>query len=261
MRRYINLYKAFLKNNLEQILQFRLNFLLRLILSFLWMGINFLSVNLIYSQTQTIAGFTKEQMILFTAVFYVANALIRMFFYDNVAYIPQKINRGELDMILTKPLNGKFYISTIKINLFQIFRAILGIIIAFRYTQIVNNAVTVKEIVFTITSFILGIFAMYNFLFILACFGFIRPRIWNLFAILGNIKNLASYPSKTYKGVVRYFITFTPIIAISTIPTLFLMGRGTYNLIILTLFLTIFFALASNMSWNLGLKRYESASS
>lgn len=261
MTRYFKLYKTFVKNCLVREMEFRLNFIISTLLYFAWAGIGFATIFLIYGKVDAIAGWTRDEMLLLLLIFNILNAIYKTIFHRNLNGIPDQIRKGDLDFLLTKPANLRFLLSLRHTKFDQIPRLIVFIIILILFTPQVNPNLNVAHVMTSITLIIAALIAMQSFTFIIVCYAFWKPRVWNLFAIVGEILNISQYPSDIYRGAIQVIVQILPIALFGTIPALFLLGRGSTMLFVSSLFTTFAFYTLSTITLRSGVRQYESASS
>jgi ABC-2 type transport system permease protein len=73
------------------------------------MNIGLFSV--LFLHTNVIAGWTKDQMMIFVSAYLVADAISMTIFSNNLWWLPVYINRGELDYYLIRPVSPLFFLS------------------------------------------------------------------------------------------------------------------------------------------------------
>lgn len=261
MKRYLRLYITFIKNCLVRELEFRLNFVIRSLIYFLWAGLSFATIYLIMGQVHIIAGWDRDSVFLLTFVFYFSNTFYKAVFHSNLNNIPSYIRNGDMDFLLLKPINSRFLVTMRYFKFEQLPRMFLFIYLIISQTAKINPSINILESLTAVFLISFGIFSMSCLIFIISCLAFWRPRIWNLFAVVENVLNLGQYPNNIYKGILFYIITFLPIAIFATFPTRFLLGEGSLELVLLSTFIFLVFTLLSQLVWRMGLRRYESASS
>lgn len=261
MIRYFKLYKSFIKNCLVREMEFRLNFIIQTIIYLLWAGMAYASIFLIYNQVDLIGSWDRNRMLLLTSVFGFTNAIFGATLQRNINKLPRYIRSGDLDFMLSKPLNTKFLVSTRYFTFTHTFRLIVYLYLTYKLTFIINPNLTFTQMLIGLFLIITGLLGMYSFLFMINCIAFWKPRVWNLFAIVNQMKNLADRPSDIFRGFLRLLVNSLPIAAFATIPTKFLLGEGSVNLFFVAIAASLTFFLLSQFIWNQGLKQYESASS
>src|SRR5690606_2284839 len=89
----------------------------------------------IYANTDTLAGWTKEQVFFFLGIFFASDALFTTFFQRNFWNFSDLVNKGELDILLTKPASPIFLSLTRWMNLTSILNLFFGVGIAIRFAD------------------------------------------------------------------------------------------------------------------------------
>ncbi len=261
MKRYIKLYISFVKNCLAREMEFRLNFFIKLVIYFGWASLGFVSIYVIFNQVNSIMGWKREDMYILTAVSIFTNSFYKAIFHQNVNELPNLVRKGELDFALTKPLNDRFLLSLRYFNFDQMIRVIITFFLIIKLTLDFNPQISMISLILSFVLTIIGIVSMYSLTFAISCISFWRPRVWNLFALNQSMLNLSGRPGNVYKGMLRIFVTLLPITMLATIPTLFLRGKGSVNLVFYSIVILISSFIFSHLIYKRGLLIYESASS
>lgn len=242
-------------------MEFRLNFFISTTLYFLWAGIGFLTIFIIYGKVDSIAGWTQSEALLLLLVFNTMNAVYKTLFHRNINGLVDHVRQGTLDFLLTKPMNLRFVLSLRHIKFDQLPRLFVFLVGIIYFAPQINASLSISDWIAGGTLMLTGLIGMQSLTFIIMCYVFWRPRIWNLFAIIGETLNLAQYPSDIYRGTVHIIVAVLPIAVYSTIPTMFLLGRGSPNMYFEAMFISFAFFILSVIILRLGVRRYESASS
>ncbi|HTC20660.1 MAG TPA: ABC-2 family transporter protein, partial [bacterium] len=109
--RYGKLTGLMMKNCLIREMQFKSNFLIRLVTEFMWLGMQFVYIGVIFGQTKEIAGWSLWQMVVLAGTNHVITQLFEALFYDNCTRLTDQIRQGDLDFNLIKPINTQFLVS------------------------------------------------------------------------------------------------------------------------------------------------------
>ncbi|MBN2100575.1 ABC-2 family transporter protein [Candidatus Dojkabacteria bacterium] len=261
MKRYLRLYREIIIFCLKREIEFRLNFLLNVFAFSLWTISGYVVTLVAYGYSGSFAGWDEKQMLLFITIFNLANSLLKFSLYNNLTHFSEKMRSGDFDAILLKPVSARFTISASRVRFEQIPRTIVFVVLIIVFGLQANPHMNFFNIFFGFLTIIIGIFAMYNFLFIIACYALWKPRVWNTFSIIESVEELSDKPRNMYKGIMFYIVTILPLAAFSTIPAKFFLGEGSVPLFIESLGLMLVFFYLSNIVWKAGLKHYESASS
>ena len=76
-----------------------------------------LMFNSIYSHVDSIGGWQQGEMLIFIGTFSLINAINMTIFFFGIYDIPRKIQEGELDYYITKPLDPLFRLTFENINM------------------------------------------------------------------------------------------------------------------------------------------------
>jgi len=105
VRRYFFLWKSFFSNSLTRDMEFKANFLGGLFVDAIFYGIQFFFFSIIYSYVEALGTFSREDVIIFLIVTFLADTFYMFLFSGNVFHINRLMVRGDLDFIL---LNKNF---------------------------------------------------------------------------------------------------------------------------------------------------------
>ena len=225
--------------------------------------VQLVTFQIIYGQVDTIAGWTRGQMLIFIGTFSMLNGINLLTVYFGIANIPEKIRNGDLDHYLTKPINPLLRLSFENINPGSIpLLFISGGIIAYGVIEAEIN-VTFSLLSSYIALTLLMSLLWYDVAIILRTLPFFfisgnaSDRLEDIFYEL-NFK----IPGVVYKGIFRAFFYFIlPYGIMSTVPTQMLTGTLTTLGLLQALGTVIFFTFFAIWFWRFGLKHYKSASS
>src|SRR4051812_11057291 len=125
--RYLDAYKVQIKNNFVREAVYRTNFLTAITVDLIWIGVEFTLFTVLYANVSNLGGWTKEQVYFFLGMFFSSDALFTIFFQRNFWNFSDLVNKGELDILLTKPIHPLFLILSRSINLTAVFNLLLGL--------------------------------------------------------------------------------------------------------------------------------------
>lgn len=223
-------------------------------------------IKIIYSNVQTVAGYSYNEMLLFFFVYqftYYGNYLITT---RNLNDLIPDVNKGNLDMVLTKPVPSLFFLMTRSISVVSIltdaFPPILAIYFSINWSGL-NISLPLFGI--GILVWILGLISLNAFQIIAAI-----PVFW--FGESQNILDLAAIttsaagttiPLEGYNQNLRKLLgTIIPMLIASAFTTSILLGKANpLFLLIWALVVAVATTFIKNIIWNFALKHYSSASS
>src|SRR5579859_4277041 len=133
--KYLHVYAVQLKNNFVREAVYRTNFLTAVTTDVIWILVELSLFSVIYANVNTLAGWTKVQVYFFLGIFFASDALFTTFFQRNFWTFSDLVNKGELDILLTKPCSPLFLALSRSISLTAIFNFFLGLGITIRFAH------------------------------------------------------------------------------------------------------------------------------
>ena len=79
MKKYVNIYKRLLSMNASVLLAYRGNFMNSVLASLLWCAFSFVSILLLTSRSPDVFGWTRDQLMLLTAMYSVVVGVVHIF--------------------------------------------------------------------------------------------------------------------------------------------------------------------------------------
>jgi ABC-2 type transport system permease protein len=253
-----------LRNSLIREMNFKLNFLLWIVVESLWFVGQLVFIEVIFNQVNALGDWTKWDMVLLVGTHQIISQTFQAFFYTNLSNLPELVRTGKFDFLLLQPIDGQFTASLRQFGLDSMVSGLVGVaIVTFSLfkLQIVPSA---GQIALYLATMLLGITIHYAILFSLATVSFWTTRsqglIWGYFSII----NLARYPDVVFKGLIKFvFSWLIPVIVVTNVPARVLIyaSRTPWWLILHLLLASALMLLLSRILWRFALNRYSSASS
>lgn len=261
MKKYLSLYRIQIKNNYIREAVYRTNFITAVLVDLIWIFVELLLFSVIYANTPTLAGWTQDQTFFFLGVFFTSDAIFSTFFQRNFWLFSDLVNKGELDILLTKPINPLFMALTRYINLTSLFNVFLGLIILIRYADGAgfSGGLNWLWLPFWV---LFGVLIQILLRFTFSVCVFWTDRSWAVARLYYQFFQMATKPDALYPIMLRYtLLTILPFALIAALPTRALLFGLTLHEVLICIGVVIFFYLLNAMLWKRGLKRYQSASS
>ena len=261
MKKYFKIYRVFINNSISYLAQYRKDAWMNLILNFLWLGMVFIIIEVIFSQTNSIAGWGKYEVYFLTIIWVLVDELYILFF-KSVEMIPNMVTEGKLDLLLTKPVNKLFLISTYKINIQAFYHLILESLILIWLVWHFDFAMSFYHILLVIPLIGVGVMVNYSFLLILNTLSFWFFRIDNINELFFSLSLIGKYPISVLPKTLKIaMFTIIPIAFQAYVPVATLTGRWPWYLILYAFIFNIVLFMVAVKFWNFAVKRYSSASS
>src|SRR6202011_743416 len=264
LQKYWSVYLVMLRNSLIREMNFKLNFLLWMIVESLWFVGQLVFIEVIFSHVNQIGDWTKWQMVLLVGTHQIISQIFQGFFYTNLVNLPELVRTGKLDFILLQPVDGQFATSVRQFGLDGIVNALVGVGIVTYSLYRLHVVPGLSQVVLYLATMLLGVTIHYAILFSLGSASFWTVRSQGLIWGYYNVMNLARYPDAVFKGVVKFvFSWLIPVIVVTNVPARVLMNasRTPWWLIAHLLLASALMLFLSRILWRFALNRYSSASS
>ena len=261
LQRYLNVYKIQIKNNFVREAVYRTNFLTAVTVDFIWMGVELSLFSVLYANVQTLGGWTREQVYFFLGIFFASDALFTVFFQRNFWSFSDLVNKGELDILLTKPIHPLFLALSRSINLTATFNVALGLSILIRYSDAAGFQGGWRWLELA-GWLVVGLYTAIQIRFLFSVWIFWTDRSWAFARLYYQFFAFATKPDTLYPKAIRYLIlTALPFAFIGSVPTRALL-HGLQAQEYAEILGVLFSLTAINvLLWLKGLNRYQSASS
>lgn len=242
-------------------MEFRSHFILNNAITFIWAIIVMMVFFFIYRYVDVVNGWTLEKMLLLTAIYFLVDRIFDSFFEINFGNFVTLVNTGNLDLVLTKPVNSQFVVSLRHFSFAMIFSnlTMIGVIIYLALTYF--SPVYWWQVVSFLILLTCSVVITYSLWFMTLLPVFWWGRVDNVQHLFRPFHQLCRIPIDVM-GKFRLFLTYViPLAFVATIPAQSLIGKLSPWLIIYGIFAAVFLLWLSHRLWQFSLKHYTSASS
>jgi ABC-2 type transport system permease protein len=262
--RYLVVYQVMLRNSLIREMNFKLNFLLWIVVEALWFVGQLVFIQVIFNQVDALGDWTKWQMVLLVGTHQIISQIFQAFFYLNLTNLPELVRTGKLDFVLLQPIDAQFAASLRQFALDSLVSGLVGVAIVTYALFKLQVVPTPGQIILYLTTVFLGITIHYAILLALSTMSFWMTRSQGLIWAYFNIMNLARYPDVIFKGLIKFIFSWlVPVIVVTNVPARVLIhaSQTPWWLILHLLLASTLMLLLSRILWRFALDRYSSASS
>lgn len=261
MRQYADVLLTVLKNNIVREFIYRANTIALTIADMIWVVVEFAFFDVIYSNIGSVNGWTREQTFFFLGIFISSDALFTTLFQRSFWNFPYLVSTGELDILLTKPVNAAFLATFKEMNFSQLLNLFLGFYIIHHYGDAAgfDGGWAWGGVAFWI---VIGLITQYLMRFWFCIWSFWLDRGLTMSRLYYQFYTLANKPDGLYPVAVRMLIkTALPFAFMGSIPARVLTHRGSWTDYVLVISVLIAYSGFVVFLWKRGLRRYQSASS
>ena len=260
MIRYLKLYRAILSLSISRSLIYQQEFITWTIVDTVWGIINIGFFRILLYAIPDLSGWTFTTLAIPLGILYFLNAIIWGFLWPNLSRLPQMINRGELDLYLTKPVNSQFLVSTGFIGLNLIPSVAAGVFLTwygFKLNHLPPSAILIIPLAVISSSVI-----SYAIWFMTVSLAFWFNRLLNIHHVFPNAAEVARYPVTIFHPAIQFLFTYIlPFALLGFLPAEVILGRKSSSFLLLPIVLSAILLYLSHLFWNISLRRYQSASS
>ncbi|HEX2101906.1 MAG TPA: ABC-2 family transporter protein [Candidatus Synoicihabitans sp.] len=259
---YLRIWLACARYSVVRTMMFRFDFLMWSLVEFFWMAVNVLLVSIIYRHTDSIAGWSKYEMMLLIGTSMLIQRLLMGFFWSNLFELGRNIRSGHFDFFLAQPGNPLFMVSTRKLDLDGILNTTVAIaVIAYSLHQL-DVTPSVLDVLAYGALVGCGLLINYGALLLIVSFTF---WIIGSHGIEGGYFTLFEFsrlPREAFRGLSSLvFVWLLPVVVVSNVPARALLGDLQLTTILwLIVATTVWLSIGVSVFYR-GLRRYSSASS
>ena len=260
--RTLKLLSAFFKVNVQLALAYRADTVVNILLNIMWLGWELLSLSIIFSNTDTIAGWGFGELIALLGVFRLVNTLMIALIWPNTEKFNQSIRDGSMDYTLLQPINSMFLVTFSRITIWRIWDLVLAIVLIMVGINMSGDITTPLNILTFVLLTVSGAIVIYSLWIVLIALTFWFTKFDNNVTILQALLDAGRYPVTVYPVWLRIIVTFViPVAVATTIPLQGLRGDLNIQRVLLFIAIGIVSFLIASRVWKAGLKRYSGASS
>lgn len=259
---YVRIWLACARYSVVRTMMFRFDFIMWALVEFFWMAVNVLLVAVIYNHTDSIAGWSKYEMLLLVGSSMLVQRFIMGFVWTNLFEMARNIRTGHFDFFLAQPGNPLVMVSTRKLDLDGLANAVVAIAVivyALRQLAIVPSFTEGSLYAFMIFC---GVLIHYSILLITVSLTFWLGAAQGIEGSYFTLMEFSRLPRQAFKGFTSVlFVWLLPAVVVSNVPADTLIhGFNPLNVLWITSIAVLWLAFAIWV-FNRGLRRYASASS
>ncbi len=224
--RYLRLFALFLKASFLVELEYRANFVGRVLVGLFWVGVTVLSTTVFFAHTDNIGGWDFNQVLVITGLFTLMGGIIQALLQPNVQKIIEMVRLGTLDFVLTKPVNSQFLASLRYSQVFSAVDVLSGSAIVLVALSRMGYAPDGLSVLKFALMFAMAVLIVYSIWTVMATLSFWFVKVGNLSELFNSVWDTGRFPVNTFSGVLRILLTVVvPIAFITTFPAQAVLGR------------------------------------
>lgn len=259
-RRYAMLLGVQLRASFVQAVQYRVDFLLGLLLSLCWTAAALVPLLVVYDRRRTLGGWTRDEALLVVGFFTLLKGAIQGLIEPSVTHTVEHLRKGTLDFLLLKPVDAEFLVSTTRLQPWRATDSLGGL--ALIVWGLHGTARVPRfDALLTTAALVSAALAILHSLWVLVvAIAFVTVKVDNLSFLLGSVYDAARWPSSVWRGALAWvFTVIVPLTVMTTWPALAVLGRLDLARGVGAIALAVVFVTVSRAVWSRAIRNYTSA--
>jgi len=257
----IKLAWSYLKIGISNELQYRVNFFVQLLQSFIALAAGLIGLTLVFNYTQELGGWSQPELLVVLGVYTLMGGAIQAAIQPNMLRVLSEIHRGTLDFALVKPVDDQVLVSLREFRFWFLTDVVVGLVVINVAILQMQQQFGLWQALGFLAALILGGMIIYCFWLMLTSVGFWAVRIDALVELFEGIYATGRWPVSIYPDWLRVGLTFlVPVAFAVTIPAEALTNRLTPVALLGEAGLAVLFMALARLVWKLGVRNYSGAS-
>jgi ABC-2 type transport system permease protein len=257
----IKLAWSYLRIGIANELQYRVNFFIQLLQSFIALATGLIVLWLVFSQTTELGGWSQPELLAVMGIYMLVGGVIQSAIQPNMQRLMNEIQDGTLDFALTKPVDGQILVSIREFRFWQLTDVLVGLVVIVIAIVQLKEQVRILQALAFIAALLLGGIMIYCFWLILTTTAFWIIRIWELVNLFQGLYAAGRWPVTIYPQWLRIGLTFlVPVAFAVTVPAQALTNRLTPLTLVEALGLAVLLMGLARVIWRMGVRSYSGAS-
>jgi ABC-2 type transport system permease protein len=261
--RHIKLYLKFAKFSMMIETEYRWSFFLEIMVELAFFTATLTGLAVLLSNVTTLAGWTRAELyVLYGVNMIFSELLLGTSFINSLRDLPDKIRRGDIDLVLVKPMNSLFAVSLTRPYFASLPSLLSGVFVAsygFYTGHLSFSPISLLSFLLLLG---MGLIIGYSLGVIISSLTFWIAGATPLPRIAEQVTFQSKHPFDIYSGVWRtVFFWVIPTGLMVSFPSSALLGKSSGIVMLQSFVVAIVFLSLARLVWKRGLKVYDSASS
>lgn len=258
----IKLALTYLRIGVLNEMQYRINFFIQLLQSFISVATGLIGLSLVFGQVNTLAGWSRPELLAVMGVHLLMGGVIRSIIQPNMERLMDDVRNGTLDFALTKPADAQTLVSVREFRFWQLVDIIVGmVVIGIAFIQL-KGTLGILQLLGFLAALIMGGIMLYCVWLMVTSISFWVIRVQEISNLFEGLYAAGRWPVGIYPDWLRTGLTFlVPVAFAVTVPAEALTNRLSGTSLLFALGMTLLFVILSRGLWRLGLSNYSGASS
>lgn len=263
MLHYANIWAASARYSITRTLMFRGDFFVWSLVELFWMSVNILTITVIYEHTQSIAGWTKYQMVLLVGTSMLIQRFLMGFFWSSIFEMGRNIRSGNFDFYLAQPGNVMFMATTRKLDPDSLLNSLVAAAVIIYAARQLGLDPSAGQIALYALMVLCGVVIHYSILVLSISLAFWLTSAQGIEGIYFTLTEFSRLPRAAFTGIATQmlFVWLLPVVMVTNVPASLLVQGFDLTLSAWLFGSALVWFTAAVFVFNRGLRRYTSASS
>ena len=258
----IKLALTYLRIGVLNELQYRINFFIQLLESFISVATGLIGLSLVFGQVNNLAGWSRPELLTVMGVHLLMGGVIRSIIQPNMERLMDDVRNGTLDFALTKPVDAQLLISVREFRFWQLVDVLVGVVVISVAFYQLKGTLDILQFFGFLAALIMGGIMLYCVWLMVTSISFWVIRVEEISNLFQGLYAAGRWPVGIYPEWLRTGLTFlVPVAFAVTIPAEALTNRLTGTSLLFAFGMTLLFLILARGLWLFGLSNYSGASS
>ncbi len=262
MLRYLRLLAVQFRASLQTSMQYRADFLVQGAMSFFWMAWAIVPLLVVYGRREQVAGWSRDEALVVLGWFLAMKGLLEGAVNPSLASVVEHIRKGTLDLVLLKPADAQFLVSTARFAPWHVVDVIAGAgVVAWALARM-GRPPGAAGVGAALLLTACAVAVLYSLWILVVSAAFFVVKVDNLSFLFLSIFDAARWPASVFTGFWRFLFTVVvPLALMTTFPAEALLGRIHPAALAGAVAGSLLFVASARVVWLRAIARYTSASS
>ena len=248
------------KATIIQAMEYRVSFVFSILANFADFTFGFLQYIVFFPAAESIAGWNNEEILALYAVFMCIFSLHFILLYPNLMEMGEMVNRGSLDLLLTKPVNTQLILSFRRISLEELGSLAASLLLLVWLTLRGTINISPAVLLSFASAMLVSMTLVYSFFMILMSLAIRLEKLENMSQLMWSVFSFCRYPVEIYPGWLKHlFYSLFPIAFVSTVPASAILGHLNLETSLSGIIIALIAITLSTLLWQSTIRAYTSA--
>lgn len=260
--RYARLMLLQLRMSAVTAMQYRSDFIVKGLMSFLWLGVTLVPLVSVFQQRAVVRGWTFPEALVVVGCFALMKGILEGAVSPSLTSVVEHVRKGTLDFLLLKPVDAQFLVSTARIEPWRVMDLVGGVGVLIYAFHHMGRVPTPGHVALAAALMAVGVMVLYALWILVVSAAFWVVKVDNLSYLFGSLFDAGRWPIAVFRGALWFAFTFVfPLALMTSYPAMALIGRLSPATALAAGAGGLTFASLARVVWQRALGFYTSASS